>query len=338
MSRIDLPDELGPVFRTRDARRIGIGEGRLRAGDLERPFHGVRAVAEREEPEELDGPATPEEESGPSIRLARNQRRRILRAVRRYTPRMTRHEFFSHSTAAVIWGVPLPLAVLPDDELHVSVLAPVRAGRAAGVHGHEAQPALTRVVQHPVMRVALTSPATTWAMLGAQLRHPYDIVAAADHLVRVPRMPGGFDKPMPPAIATMRELEAALFAGRRVGKPLLRTALPLVRQGSSSRPETWTRLIIIDAGLPEPVLDHDVYASDGSFIGCVDLAYPELKIAIEYEGDHHRTDTETWNRDILKHDRLAAEGWRVIRVTRDMVFAHPETLAARVREAIRTRG
>jgi very-short-patch-repair endonuclease len=94
----------------------------------------------------------------------------------------------------------------------------------------------------------------------------------------------------------------------------------------------------VDAGLPEPVLDHDVYDGAGVFVGCVDLAYPELRIAIEHEGDHHRLDTRQWNRDIAKHDRLAELGWRVIRVTKSMLFEDPGLLVSRVRSALRARG
>ena len=42
-----LPDALGDAFRTAHARAAGVTEGRLRAKDLERPFHGVRLRPER---------------------------------------------------------------------------------------------------------------------------------------------------------------------------------------------------------------------------------------------------------------------------------------------------
>jgi very-short-patch-repair endonuclease len=101
--------------------------------------------------------------------------------------------------------------------------------------------------------------------------------------------------------------------------------------------ETWVRLIIVDAGLPEPVTDHDVFDDRGLFVGCVDLAYPLLRIAIEFEGDQHRTDPRQWQRDIEKHERLADLGWRVIRVSREHVFADPESIVRRVRGAIAAR-
>lgn len=259
----------------------------------------------------------------------------MLRLAQLYALRMADHEFYSHRTAALIWGVPVPRSW--DDRLHVSVLAPHRAVRTSGVMAHEAQPHLTRVVTHPPTGLRVASPATTWAMLGAQLSHPYDLVAAGDAFIRVQRMPGPWVREMPPPLATLAQLEAALRAGRRVGKPALREALPRLRTSAASRPETWTRLTICDAGLPEPVLDHDVYDERGNFLGCVDLAYPELKIAIEYEGDHHRVDRRAWNRDLANHDALHAAGWRVIRVSRAMLFGEPEGVVARVRAAIRSR-
>jgi hypothetical protein len=333
MPRYDLPEDLGDAFRVHTALARGIGEKRLRGSDLVRPFRGVRVRRPIAGTDEDDG-MTPWQR-----RLAD-----ALQCAHEYALRMPEHEFFSHQTAALLWRAPLPpngdlfrSAGHARELLHVSVLAPHRLPRGAGVRGHEAQPATSRVVIHPESGLRVASPATTWAMLGAVLRHPYDLIAVGDHMIRVPRMPGGFRKTLPPALAVPAHLEAALISGRRVGRPMLRAALPRLRTGSSSRPETWMRVTIVDAGLPEPELDVDVYAPDGRFIGCVDGAYVDLKIALEYEGDHHRTDPATWNRDIHKHDDLVAHGWRVIRVTRAMLFVRPEELVRRVTQAIRTR-
>jgi len=66
------------------------------------------------------------------------------------------------------------------------------------------------------------------------------------------------------------------------------------------------------------------------------MAYPQWKIAIEYDGRHHG-EGEQWERDVDRLARLEAEGWLVIRVTRTLLFGHPETVAARVRAAIARR-
>lgn len=141
----------------------------------------------------------------------------------------------------------------------------------------------------------------------------------------------------PPALATVRQLEAAVAAGRRVGSPALRRALPRVRTRSASRTETRCRLILVDGGLPEPELNHDVYDDAGRFIACVDLAYPARRVAIEYEGEHHLRDAEQWAKDIARYEALAAAGWFVIRVTKADVFAARSDLVRRVRTALRAR-
>jgi len=45
------------------------------------------------------------------------------------------------------------------------------------------------------------------------------------------------------------------------------------------------------------------------------MGWEDLKIAVEYEGDHHRTNRNQFNRDIRRMDTLLEQGWIVIRVT-----------------------
>ena len=319
-----LPDELGDAFSVRAALNAGVSLSRLRGADLERPFHAART---RRIALDADANLTHHSE---------RQRAEVMHRAHAYGALMQPHQFFSHETAAIMWGIPLPW--LHDTDPHVSVFRPERLPRSRGIHGHETLTSLCDVVRHPDLGVMLTSPASTWAMLGAVLRDEYDLVAAGDAVIRIPRMPGGYTKDVGSAMASLATVTAAVDAGRRVGRPALRVALERLRTGSSSRPETWCRLLLVDAGLPEPQLDVDVYDErDGEFIGCVDLAYPELRIAIEYEGDQHRTSPAQWQRDIDKYDRLAAAGWRVVRVGRDQVFGSGQTFVTRVKRALRER-
>jgi hypothetical protein len=159
-------------------------------------------------------------------------------------------------------------------------------------------------------------------------------VAVGDAIVRQPRIPGPHGRVERPPLGTQEELGRAIDAGRRIGVARLRLALPRVRGGSASRPETWARLVLVDAGLPEPELDIDVYDDHGSFIGCVDLAYRHRRIAIEYEGDQHRTDPAQWQRDIEKHQMLADVGWRVVRVGRRQLFTETAAYVRRVRRLL----
>jgi hypothetical protein len=286
---------------------------------LQRPFYALRAPADGAED---------------AKHAAEARRDAIRQAAERFAVYMQAEEFVSHTTAAILWGIAMPM--LRDERIHVSVPAPHRAPRGAGVRGHQLKAAGVVVMEHPELGMRVSDPASTWALLGGILRHPYDLVAAADSIVWVDRVAGPFGRMVAPALAGIDDLTRSIPSGRR-GVVALRSALPYVRTGVASRPETWTRLTLIDAGLPEPATDVDVYDPAGEFVGCVDLAYVSLRIAMEYEGDHHRTDPAQWQRDIEKHDRLAELGWRVIRVTRSMVFDDPGTLVTRVRAAVRDR-
>ena len=309
----DLPAGLGPAFSVADARGLGVGEGRLRGSDLERPFHGVRVA--RQDSTSAD----PFEERRRDV---------VLRALA-YAQRMRVVEFFSHETAALLWGAPLPL--VSGGGIDVSVHDPAAAPRSRGTRGHRMRPEQASVVVRSGLRVA--SPASTWAMLGHL--EVFDLVALGDFFVREWRAEGYFrvNVGMPP-LTTVTRLEFALAAGRRVGAARLREALPFIRQDSWSRPESITRCHLVKAGLPEPVLNRDYFDAHGIHLGCIDLSYPEFKVAIEYQGSQH---AQRYARDVERIERLRAEGWIVIQVTAPLL-ATPAELVRRVRVALVSRG
>ena len=314
--------ESHPAFRVADALREGIPRRSIDAARFDRPFTGLRA-----DREPLYGPDL-------DLHPAERSRQLVTRAARLFAAHMHDGEFFSHLTSAVLWDLPLPHVDV--DRIDVSVLAPARAPRGRGVRGHQLSSKQVTVVTGP-SGLRTTSPTSTWAQLAASVRHPYDLTAIADALLLTPRIAGPYGRVLRDPLATRAALEAELQRGRRIGIASLEQAASRARPGAVSRPETWCRLTIVDSGLPEPVLDYDVYDDVGDFVGCVDLAYPRLRIAIEYEGDHHRLDRRQWNRDISKHDRLAELGWRVIRVTKTMAFETPGVFTDRVRAALRDR-
>lgn len=91
--------------------------------------------------------------------------------------------------------------------------------------------------------------------------------------------------------------------------------------------------LLVSAGLPEPVLHHRVY--DGErFVAEVDLAYPELRIAIELDGAVHR-DKEVWERDQPRQNDLLLNGWIVLRFSWDRYVKRPTSIVAEVRAARR---
>ncbi|RLK52417.1 DUF559 domain-containing protein [Microbacterium telephonicum] len=320
MTAAELPASLGSVFTVADAAAAGVARSRLRARDLRTPYRGVRITGGHP----LFAPAgDPDHEARRAAMLARAA---ALRGV------MTETQFFTHAAAAVIWGFPLPAWLLADARpLDVGVFAPLRHPRRLGVAGHQVLPGHAHVTRHPVSGVQVTTPASTWVMLGAHLG-VWDLVAAGDFVVREP-MFGGDDG----SLATIAQLECLAGAGRRVGVKRLREALPLIRTRSASATETRCRLVLTGAGLPEPQLNHELRDPSGMLLAVLDLAYPERRVAVEYEGAHHLLDSVQWSKDITRYEMLAALGWTVIRVTSAQLHGDAAGVVARVRRALAAR-
>ena len=126
---------------------------------------------------------------------------------------------------------------------------------------------------------------------------------------------------------------AAVLAGgpNRWRADRVRRVLPLVDARAESPPESWVRVACVRAGLPAPVPQFAVVEA-GVFLGRVDLAWPEHKVIVEYEGAYH-LDGQQIPKDDVRMARLVAAGWRVIRVAahdlRDMA-----ALVDRIRRAL----
>lgn len=330
-----LPASLGREFSVAQARREGVGASRLLLPDLERPFRGARMV-----------PSSPVEvvhDESPIATEARLLRAEIVRRARALATIARDGWFFSHVTAAVLWGLPVPLRLLrraihgepdagrPPRGIDVAVLSPRRAPRGSGMNGHELSPALVSVRTRDGLPVA--SPASVWAQLGPQLTVE-ELIEVGDAIVYIPRRRGMQRGEPADALATVEQLAASLHAGRREGATALRSALPHVRVGAASPGETRIRRGAVRAGLPEPELDIDLFAHDGTAIGFTELGYRGYRLLFEYEGDHHRTDRKQWHRDIEKHAACAAAGWSVTRLTSAHAYPDPAPAVARMREAL----
>jgi very-short-patch-repair endonuclease len=91
--------------------------------------------------------------------------------------------------------------------------------------------------------------------------------------------------------------------------------------------------LLREHGLPEPVLHHRVYDA-GRFVAEVDLAYPELMIAIELDGSIHLL-KDVHERDLPRQNDLILLGWTVLRFTWDRLQRSPDRLIDEVRAARR---
>jgi hypothetical protein len=150
--------------------------------------------------------------------------------------------------------------------------------------------------------IKVTTPART--ALDLACRYPVDkAVAMIDALARASRV----------KVADV-ELLAERYRGRR-GIRRARVALPLVDPGAESPRETWLRLLLIRAGFPPPQTQIPVYDEYGQLVAVLDMGWEHIKVAADYEGDHHWMDRRRFNHDIRRAEVVAELGWIDVRVT-----------------------
>jgi hypothetical protein len=100
------------------------------------------------------------------------------------------------------------------------------------------------------------------------------------------------------------------------GMRQLVAALDLYDAGAESPRETWLRLLLIRAGYPRPVTQIPALSLDGKRQYFLDMGWEECKLAVEYDGDHHRLDPRQFAHDIRRAEDLDELRWTRIRVVK----------------------
>lgn len=116
---------------------------------------------------------------------------------------------------------------------------------------------------------------------------------------------------------------------RRLGAALL-----LVDGGAMSPKETWLRILLRDAGLPQPTVQLPLYRGN-QLVAVFDMGWEEYKVAAEYDGDYHRSDRRRFVKDIDKLGVAEGQGWIVIRVVSEH---QSRAIVNRVYRALERRG
>jgi very-short-patch-repair endonuclease len=217
-------------------------------------------------------------------------------------------------SAARLWGVEHPGRI--RDPVHVIAHPSVWLGPRRGIQVHRAAVRPDEIVQ--IDSVARTTAIrTAWDV--AAWCPPEDAVAIIDRML---------------ALGLVSHDELNRTASRRRGERGGRraaTAFALADAGAQSAPESRVRVRLVLAGLPGPKTQHPVRVAGGVVVH-PDLAWPEFKVALEYDGQWH-DDRRQFHRDRDRLRWLAAAGWLVVPVT------HASTDVVRaVRDALRTRG
>jgi hypothetical protein len=118
----------------------------------------------------------------------------------------------------------------------------------------------------------------------------------------------------------------------------LRRVLRLADGGAESPRETITRLVLVQSGLPPLRTQIEVFDEAGHFVARLDMGWTQWRVAVEFDGAQHWTDPRQRTRDIDRIAELEALGWRIIRVSGDMLRTRPFTVVARARAALHAAG
>lgn len=215
---------------------------------------------------------------------------------------------YSHATAAMLWGLPLPLRIRQDPRLHVAFARGHRAPRAAGVVGHE----LNFTDRVFITGLPATTPDRTWRDLGTMLDVPH-LVAAGDALLRS-------------GMARVTDLDRQSASRGIRSREKLRTALLLLDPRSESPQESLLRVALVRAGLPELLVNHDLRDEGGAFVARVDLRFRDYPVVVEFDGDGHRTDRAQWIRDVGRHSAIQDLGLDLVRALGDDSPSFPEAI------------
>lgn len=277
-------------FSVAEARARGLHVERLRRRDLRSDFPGVRTPAHLADDFDV--------------------------RCRAYVTRLGGGRFFSHLTAARIWGMRLP-PWSSSEPIHVTAVLPRRTPRVRSVRGHHVDGPGPTVVRH--RGLVVSTPEETWRMLSGSLTLEQLVVAGDGLLAR--RDP----------LATLPVLRRMvdLDAGRR-GAVRLRAALDLMRPLTDSARETSLRLLLRNAGLPEPEVN-GLLTDPGVPPRYGDLVFRPQRVVVEYEGIHHQQSRETYLSDIRRFSELS-DRWTFVRVTKEH---SPHQIVALVCAALR---
>jgi len=223
----------------------------------------------------------------------------------------------SHFTAAELWG-----GIVPSQPLtHVSCPQPGKRSERRGVASHRLS-RYAKTTQYRDIRVSTAEQAFIDVACALPL---VDLVVLGDSLVKARR-------------TTVDRLVAAAKDWPGQGSRPARRAAGYVREAVDSPMETRTRMLMVLAGLPEPVVNHIVYDADGEWSKRFDLSYPPLKLIIEYDGRQHAENDEQWDRDLHRRESLDGDGWRLIVIRSKGIYVEPQRTLDRIADAMRALG
>jgi very-short-patch-repair endonuclease len=224
----------------------------------------------------------------------------------------------SHLTAAALWGLQIPTGQAANARVDLIVPKTSRAESRADRRIHRMPLDADEITRRGAFTV--TTPTRTWRDLAAVLQ-PGALLAVTDQLIARLCVPADLQ----------RQMERRPY-GRGIARA--RSVLPFADPRSESPMESVLRWLIHAAGLPAPELQFVVLSAGGAFVGRADMAWPDRKVIVEFDGDVHRQ-RDVFVRDLRRQNELVAAGWTILRFSSADVLGRPGEVIASIRAALR---
>lgn len=281
-----------------EALELGLGEKALRSDVVRAPFRGVRVP--RTVPDTLAV--------------------RCLAAGLLLAPAAA----FDGATAAQLRRLPLHRSVDPAHPLVVRVPDAASRTRLVGVRSRVGTCPPVRPSPDPTTHLRVVPDTEAWAALATDGYPADELVVVGDAIAR---RRGG--------LGDLRQTVGSYRARRGVRR--MADALDRVRERVDSPQETRTRLLVVAAGIPEPEVNVDVLDADGGWLCRPDLSWPQVRVALEYDGDDHlRRDRR--RKDLARREALDRAGWRIVVALAEDLSTYRARLVRRVEDALHDQG
>lgn len=211
-------------------------------------------------------------------------------------------------------------------------------GTAAALYGFDVENSTAIHVLDPGIRMRPTKGLMVHQRLGAPLKSVAGRLATAPGWTAVevartlgrPRALATLDAALRSTWCGQADLENAVReqCGRR-GIVAVRGLLEYADARAESAMESEARLVMIDYGLPKPELQYEIRGRGGE-TWRVDFAWPDLRVAAEYESIAWHAGRLEMLRDRERQAGIQDLRWTVIPIIVDDVRLHPWRLADRI--------
>ncbi|MBU8817427.1 type IV toxin-antitoxin system AbiEi family antitoxin domain-containing protein [Mycolicibacterium goodii] len=210
---------------------------------------------------------------------------------------------------------------------------------AAAFYGFDTENDNRVHILDPGVRIRSDSNLVVHQRVGAHLRRVCGRLATAPawtaveiaRTLRRPRALATLDAALHVGACTADELAAAVREqkGRR-GIVAVRDLLPHADGRAESPMESEMRLVFLDRGVPDAELQYEIVDHTGK-LWRVDFAWPDAKVAAEYDSMQWHANPTAFTHDRIKVARLQECGWTTIAAVADDIRKHPEDLVRHLR-------